>query len=546
MAERQGLKAGRAIGRRIGPLLSAAALLAGCTVGPNFRAPSFWSPASWFASRPKPAQTLPSVTVAAPLNPNWWEAFHDPILTSLEDRIASDNLDVRTATVRLAESRAQRSIVSADEFPQVNGNASYTREKASARGLLGLASGSAGSAASGASQGTVANGSGFGAGGIPGQSAGLQPFNLWQYGFDASWELDLWGRVRREIESAGASVEASAEARRDTLLSVMAELARDYIELRGLQRNLQITQENLKTQESSLQLTRARYAGGLTSDLDVANAAAQVASTAALIPNLQQRIEQEINRLSFLLAEPPGALRGMLEEARPVPPVPPVVPIGLPSELARRRPDIREAEAKLHAATADIGVATADFYPQVTLSGSLGIQSLQFKDLANWGARQYALGPGITLPIFQGGRLRGTLELRKEQQKEAALDYQQTVLQAFHDVDNALIAYRAEQRRREELATAVQQNRRAVALAQSRYQQGITDFLEVLDAQRSLLAAEEEYSNSTTTVSTNLVQLYKALGGGWESAYPLPGSTLNAEEHAPTGHRAAPAAPGTI
>jgi NodT family efflux transporter outer membrane factor (OMF) lipoprotein len=193
----------------------------------------------------------------------------------------------------------------------------------------------------------------------------------------------------------------------------------------------------------------------------------------------------------------------------------------VPSELARRRPDIREAEAQLHAATADIGVAVADFYPKITLDGSIGLQALKAKDLGNWGARQYGLGPTISIPIFEGGKLRATLQLRKVEQQEAALNYQQTVLQAWHDVDNALTAYAAEQRRRDALSNSVAQNRRALDLSRQRYTQGVADFLNVLDAQRTLLQAELQLAESTTTVSQNLVQLYKALGGGWETRFPV-------------------------
>ena len=196
------------------------------------------------------------------------------------------------------------------------------------------------------------------------------------------------------------------------------------------------------------------------------------------------------------------------------------MPVGLPSELARRRPDIRQAEAQLHAATADIGVAVADFYPKITLDGSIGLQALKAKDLGNWGARQYGLGPTISIPIFEGGKLRATLQLRKVEQQEAALNYQQTVLQAWHDVDNAMTAYAAEQRRRDALAASVAQNQRALSLARQRYTQGVADFLNVLDSERALLQAQLQLAESTTTVSQNLVQLYKALGGGWEPSFP--------------------------
>jgi NodT family efflux transporter outer membrane factor (OMF) lipoprotein len=202
--------------------------------------------------------------------------------------------------------------------------------------------------------------------------------------------------------------------------------------------------------------------------------------------------------------------------------VPPVVPVGLPSELARRRPDIRRAEALLHSATADVGVAVADFFPRVTLSGSAELQAIQLHTLANWASGAYALGPSVTLPIFEGGQLKRTLELRKDQQQEAAVTYQRTVLNALHEVDNALTAYDAEQHRRDSLQQAVEQNRRALALARDRYSQGVADFLEVLTAQRGLLSAQQDLADSTTTVSTNLVQLYKALGGGWDNPAPVP------------------------
>ena len=505
--------------------LAAGLLVAGCTVGPDFRQPSLWSPGSWFASRKAAPTRTVSAPVAEPLDPNWWSDFHDPELTSLEQRVAASNLDIRTAGFRLAQSRAQRGIAAADQFPGLNGNASYTREKASNKGVFSALGGSGTASsgnrvANGAGQGTVASGAGgsSGAGGIP--SSGIPPFDLFQYGFDASWELDLWGRVRRSIESANASVQASAEDRRNMLLSVLAEVARDYIQLRGTQSTIEIVRNNLNTAQRALKLAQDRAAGGLGTQLDVANANSQVAAAAAQLPQLDQQEAQGINRLSYLLGETPGALNAELETHQPIPPVPPVVPIGLPSELARRRPDIREAEAQLHAATADIGVAVASFYPSVTLSGSLGIQALQFKDLATWDARQYAFGPSLTLPIFQGGRLKAQLELRKQQQQEAAVNYQRTVLQAWHDVDNALIAYQDEQRRRDQLELSVRADQQALSLAQDQYRSGLSDFLNVLDAERSLLNAEQQYADSTTTVSTDLVALYKALGGGWESTYP--------------------------
>jgi NodT family efflux transporter outer membrane factor (OMF) lipoprotein len=505
-------------------------LVSACSVGPDWKPVHSWSPTSWFTSRPKPVTAPPadaSLPAEAPVDPNWWTLFNDPELTSLEQRVAAANLNVRLYTIRLAESRSQRQITGADQFPSLQADSSYTRERVSQKGVLSLfggSSGGSGTPTSFGSNGSSANGMTGTSGAIPNSAAGgkeIPPFNLWQGGFDASWELDLWGRVRREVESADASVEASRDARRNALLSVLAEVARDYVQLRGLQTQLQIANDNIHTAQQSLDLTQARYRGGLTTDLDVANAAAQLATDQSQVPQLEQQQDEQINALSFLLGEAPQALRAELITPNAVPPVPPRVPIGVPSELAERRPDIRQAEAQLHSATADIGVAIGDFYPKITLDGSFGLQALQFKDLGNWAARQYGLGPTITLPIFEGGRLRATLELRKVQQQEAALNYQQTVLQAWHDVDNALTAYANEQRRRDSLQESVTQNKRAVNLAQQRYTQGVADFLNVLDAERSLLSAQLQLADSTTTVSQNLVQLYKALGGGWETSFPV-------------------------
>jgi NodT family efflux transporter outer membrane factor (OMF) lipoprotein len=483
--------------------LVALLLLAGCTLGPDFEHPDSFSPASWFDTPAKP-EPVASHPVAEPIRADWWASFGDPELTSLEQRVADANLDVRVAALRLAESRSQRRITAADQFPQINGDASYVRQKPSPKGEFSLlgGSGSGGAAAGGAS-------------GIPSQS-GIRPFNLWQYGFDASWELDLWGKVRRAVEAADASVDASAEARRDILLSTMAEVARDYVQLRDVQEQLRIARENRDVADQGLGLTRAQASHGLTSELDVASAAAQLASVAATIPQLEQRQAEAINQLGFLLGQPPRALEAELVLPQTVPPVPPRVPIGVPSELAQRRPDIREAEARLHAATAEIGVAEAAFYPTVTLTGSLDIQAIHFNNLAGWDARTYSAGPGISIPIFEGGRLKGNLELTKTEQQEAAITFQKTVLNAWQEVDNALVAYDAEQRRDDQLRRQVEQSRRQLALARQQYQRGETDFLHVLDAERQALAAEQQEADSRATISTNLVVLYKSLGGGWD------------------------------
>ena len=491
--------------------LVATTALGGCTVGPDFHRPGWASPASWFQGPKESVRPPPSIPVAQPINADWWTLFGDPELTVLERRVAAENLDVKVAGVRLTESRAQLNVARASLLPTLQGNGSYVRQQASNNGIFAVIPSAVGA--------TGASGApGFSTGGVSG--GGLKPFDLFQGGFDASWEVDLWGGVQRSVESSTAASEAANEATRSALLSSLAEVARDYIQLRGVQAQLQIARDNVRTAQQSLNLTQQRAAGGVTTDLDVANASAQLRTTLSQIPTLEQEEAQLINALSLLLGQPPNALRAELQVVKPVPPVPPRVPVGLPSELARRRPDIRQAEAQLHASTADIGVAQANFYPSINLTGSFGLQALQFHKVFDINSKQYAVGPGLTIPIFQGGQLRSTLQLREAQAQEAAVNFQRTVLQAWHDVDNALTAYQAEQTRRDELVRAVSDNQRALTLAQSRYQQGVTDFLTVLDSERSLLSAQLQLAESTTTVSSNLVALYKALGGGWEIDMP--------------------------
>jgi NodT family efflux transporter outer membrane factor (OMF) lipoprotein len=485
-------------------------LLCACTMGPDFKRPSEASPAQW--TGPAADSAAQSVAVPQPLDAAWWNSFGDPLLTELVTQAIQNNLDVKVAIARLAESRAQLGQAKADELPTLNGNASYTRELQSADGVIGLLGGSSSS-----TPGTSANGLGGRQSGVPTQSAApaLPAFKLYQYGFDSSWELDLWGRVRRTTENASASVDAQNEARHDAIVSTAAEVARDYLNLRGTQQKLNITQQNFAYAQRTVQLTTERARHGLATDLDVANAQSQAQLTAADIPQLQQQQAQLINAIGLLLGEYPQALAARLTAASAQPIVPPRVPIGLPSELARRRPDIRQAEAQLHAATANIGAAKADFFPKITLSGSFAIQATQFTNLGSWGARSYSLGPSVSVPIFEGGRLRATLALREAQQQEAAITYRKTVLSAFRDVDDALTGFATEQSRRDRLAQSVQASRHALEIANQRYVRGISNYLDVLTAQKTLLTNEQQLADSTAIVTTNLVALYKALGGGW-------------------------------
>jgi NodT family efflux transporter outer membrane factor (OMF) lipoprotein len=313
----------------------------------------------------------------------------------------------------------------------------------------------------------------------------------------------------------------NADMRRDTLVSTLAELARDYVQLRGSQELLRIAQDNIRVEQEILGVTRVRMEKGLVTGLDVETAAAQVESVKAQVPQLQQQIVQGINAISLILDEPPLGLSNILIRPRAVPANPPRVPVGLPSELARRRPDIRSAEAQLHAATATVGVAVAQFYPSVKLNADPTLQAVDPKNLFKGASAQYmAIGPSVTLPIFEGGRLKSNLVLREKQQQEAALSYQKAVLSAWHDVVNALTSYKAEQLRRERLRAQVDHAKQALVLARSRYDQGVADFTTLLTDARTVLQAEQDQAQSTTNVSVDLIALYKALGGGWELTYP--------------------------
>ena len=317
-----------------------------------------------------------------------------------------------------------------------------------------------------------------------------------------------------------AAARGSAEARRASLLNVEAQVASYYIQLRGTETILKITQQNLQSAKQLVDLTVERQQAGLTTSLDVANARATAAQIASQIPALITQRDDDIDQIGELLGVTPDVLPADLTTPSAVPLAPPSVPIGLPADLLRRRPDVREAEESLHEATAETGVAVASFFPDVALSGSVSLQALQFKNLNEFKAITYAFGPEITLPIFEGGQLNGQLKLRKAQQQEAALNYAKTVLDAFYQVDGALIAYNQEHETQAQLAIDTQQSQIALGLAEDQYRQGLADYLTVLDAQQSFLSAQQGQAQAVATLGTDLVTLYQALGGGWQGVFP--------------------------
>ncbi|WP_424140833.1 efflux transporter outer membrane subunit [Roseomonas chloroacetimidivorans] len=490
-------------------MLSLSAWLAGCTVGPDFQRPEAPVPPSWTPAALSAEASAGSRVVQEPVDAAWWQQFHDPQLAALVLRVEAENPDLQEAEARLVETRYQRDIAAAGFYPTVSASASDTRLRISQNSPFAAVAGGSPSTSAGAQPNAAA--------GAPLPSGPKPSFAIYQGGFDASWELDLWGRTRRNVEASEAEVQTAEEARAGVLLSLRAEAARTYIELRGMQAQRAVAQHSLDLQRRTVQLTRNLVSSGLAADVDVANAEALAAGTQAQIPPLDAQITAAINRLSRIVGREPGALRGELDAARPVPPAPPKVPVGLPSELARRRPDIRQAEAALHAQTARIGVAVAQLYPSISLTGSLGLQSGNTVNLFNWASRFYSIGPALTIPIFEGGRLRGQVRLEEARQREAALVYRRTVLDALHEVENSLAAYYGDQGRHAALERQVRTAREAAGLARRHFATGLGNFLEVLDAERTRLAAELALAQSAAALDTDLVAAYKSLGGGWDA-----------------------------
>jgi len=496
-----------------------ACALAGCTVGPRFVRPKPEVPPQWSAAAVGGGARASTINTDAAQTAAWWTTFKDPLLSSLLERCAAANLDVRAAALRIEEARDERAVTAAGLWPSLAANAGYTRE------LFSL---------------NTPNGAIFsvaGSGRIPGLPPGVSitnPYSQYQLGLTASWELDLFGGVRRSIEAADADTEGSIESAHDVFVSLLSDAAGAYIDLRGAQLRRAIVTASLATERDLLELTRDRRDAGLTSDLDVENAASEARATEAQLPVIERTITQDINQLSQLMSRPPDALRAELEPPRAVPPVPPAVPIGLPADLARRRPDIRRTEASLHAATARVGVAVANLFPSLTLSAAGGLQSEGLSQLIRTASRFGSLGPTLELPLFQGGALRATVRLQEVRAKEAAVDYARTVLGALREVENALAAYGADQDRRVSLTAAVEASRSALTLARQRYESGVASFIDVLDAERTEQQNELSLADATSAVSSDLVLLYKALGGGWENQAALTTPSQRADDRPPS------------
>jgi outer membrane protein, multidrug efflux system len=457
--------------------LIGAALLAGCAVGPDYHRPQTAVDAQ-FANAAEPG------LASGDTLERYWTAFADPLLDGLVDDALAHNKDLAAAQANLSAARAVRRLVGFDQFPTVTLAGSYTHNLDSRQEL-------------------------------PGYDQHDREFDTAQAGFDGLWELDLFGRVRRNVEAARGDVGASEATLRDARVSVIAEVARDYLVLRGLQDQLALTQRNADNQLSTEKLTRTRLEAGRGNELDTSRAEAQWQTTLASIPTLQSTIATTIYRLSVLTGRQPTALNDRLSPQAPMPALPTLNAIGTPEQLLRHRPDVRAAERRLAAATARIGVAMGDLFPKITMTGEVGYWAPTFGDFGQSEARIFSVGPSITWAAFDLGRVRARISSARAQTDAALAGYEGAVLNALEDTEGTLITYGRSQSRREALAVAAAASDKAADLARRRFEGGLIDFLEVLDAERTALSAELLLSQSRTDTATSLVAVYKALGAGW-------------------------------
>jgi len=453
-------------------------LAAGCTVvGPDYEVPEATLPEAWREAAE--AGLAPGTADLAA----WWRRLDDPLLDELVARATRDSLELREALARVREARALRGVAASERFPVIDGILAYERRGESDNTPLG---------------------------------AFVPDSNLYLGGFDASWELDLWGRVRRSVEAADAELAATVEDARDVAVTVAAEVALNYVELRAFQRRLAIARGNVSLQEQTLELVRGRHDAGLVGDSDLAQARANVATTRSRLPAFEIGLRGAENRLAVLLGQAPGTLAAELEEARPIP-VPPIsIAVGVPADVLRRRADVRRAERFLAAETARIGVAEGDLYPRLTLFGRLGLAAEDAEDLLAGDSSFFALGPSLRWNVFDAGRLRNRVAAQEARAEGALALWEHTVLLALEETENAMTAFLREQVRRRSLSEAASQSRLAVGFAKTQYEEGLSDFQAVLDSERALALLEDELALSDAAITTNLVALYKALGGGFE------------------------------
>lgn len=456
-------------------LAIALATTAACKpVGPDYEAPSLALPDQWSAGAAQGVRTDTSSLAG------WWKALGDPVLDGLVARAIEGNRDLDVARARLRQARASRRAATGALFPAADASATYSRRDPGSGGAEDLFTG----------------------------------------GLDASWEIDLFGGLRRALESSEADVGAARADLRDALVTVLAEVALSYVDVRTLQSRLGIAHANAASQADTYAIAKWRYDAGLIGALDVDQAAYNLAQTRARIPDLETALVAARNRIAVLLGRNAGSVDGELEATAAVPLPPATVAVGVPADLLRRRPDVEAAERRLASATAAIGVAAADLYPRLALTGSISVSAASVAGLDEGSARALGIGPTLSWRVFDAGRIRAAVAAQSAVAEEALAAYEAAVLAAGEEAENALTAYAGERVRRDHLADAAAAARSAADLAQLQYRSGVVDFQSVLEAERARLDLEDALAASTAKVTTNLVALYKALGGGWQIASP--------------------------
>ena len=501
--------------KRAAPLL--ALMLGGCMVGPNYRAPDQPAPAKYGETAPGEAPA-PGGSLDG-----WWHVYHDPELDRLVDMALADGLDVKTAAARIAEARAQERVARSGLFPQVNADGQVQSQRFSKNaGLSSLASAFGGGGQTGGQGGS--NG-GQSASGIALPGGFVTTYSL---GFDASWELDIFGGTRRQMQRAAARTEAAVWNARDAQVSLVAEVVDDYFQIRQAQARELVARAEVARQTRNLQIMGETAQVGLVPEGDTIRQRAQLAQAQASVGPIVAEGKSQMHALAILLARTPDSMILELSQPGVALPTPPIVPAGLPSELLRRRPDVRAAERNLAASTADIGVAVADLYPKFSLTGLADLISTKLSNLFSSDSLQVNGSAKATFPILDFGRRKGVVAQRKAQADEAYYQYQQTVLGALKDVEDALIRIRTEQQRNAQLRGGLADAERGLAAVDARYRTGLNDFTTVLNAQQSVLQDRDQLEQSDAQLRRDLVSLYKALGGGWEGMPPVDEGTTAA------------------
>jgi NodT family efflux transporter outer membrane factor (OMF) lipoprotein len=452
--------------------------MSGCAaVGPDLQTPELSAPDSWHTEM---AGGLAVSETTPDDQGTWWQVFQDPLLTRLIENAAAGNLDLQKAVVRIAEARALYGISQADDYPVLDSTGLMQRQQNSEETGFGTASG------------------------------------FYHAGFDTAWEIDIFGKIRRSQQAALAEVETRQEAMAAVLVSLQAEVALNYLELRTFQERLVAARENLEVQKETYEINVSRFNAGLIGELAVHQAQYILEQTRSQIPLLQDGLGRAANRLAVLVGKRPGTLHEALAEKHAIPCIPQEVVMGIPARTLRQRPDIRRAERVLARETALVGVAMADLYPQFHLTGTFGLEALSVGNFFNSSSRFWGIGPRVSWRLFDGGRIRQAVAAQSARQEQAMIDYQAALLTAQEEIENAILAFAKEQLRRDSLVKATKAARNADRIARDQYQAGLVDFSNVLDAQRSLLSFEDQLAQSRGAVSANLVRLYKAMGGGWQ------------------------------